>query len=294
MRRILTAAIAVIALTPGRMYCGVLSGDSLIVESRSVSVGATDVDVRLRFVNSLLATNLAFPLEVRSLSPGYLPTTACMTFDERMLNHLTGIQGAAQFPQKNGVCGESGEAAYWTPVSRDAGDTVAITGTTWGLLFVAIAMTIEQRLPPGADSLGSFIISFGLPDSAGAFEIDSTCTAPNNHVQYISLEGEYAEQDVAFVPGVVTVVSCGCEFHGDLDGSGGIDATDLAILIDYVFFGVGNPTTDPGCPHVDRGDVNCDGFDDALDITVLIDYINFGGAPPCDPCACDPYPSGCP
>ncbi|GAB4321938.1 MAG: hypothetical protein Kow0074_13100 [Candidatus Zixiibacteriota bacterium] len=92
----------------------------------------------------------------------------------------------------------------------------------------------------------------------------------------------------------MTVTSCACESHGDVEDDGVLDAVDLNSLIDHVFFGLGQPIQDASCPHVDRGDVNCDGFDDAIDVNYMIEAVFFNGPPACDPCACSPYPSSCP
>jgi hypothetical protein len=87
----------------------------------------------------------------------------------------------------------------------------------------------------------------------------------------------------------------GCASHGDVAGDdGALDAVDLQVLIDHIFFGGADPTTDQGCPHIDRGDFNCDGSDDAIDLSHLIDHVFFGGAGPCNPCACVSYPDNCP
>lgn len=87
----------------------------------------------------------------------------------------------------------------------------------------------------------------------------------------------------------------GCGSHGDVGGDDGvINALDLQVLIDHIFFGAPAPPTDPGCPHLDRGDFNCDGVDTAVDMAHMIDHIFFGGPPPCNPCACVSYPSDCP
>ncbi|MEW5873661.1 MAG: LamG-like jellyroll fold domain-containing protein [Candidatus Zixiibacteriota bacterium] len=75
---------------------------------------------------------------------------------------------------------------------------------------------------------------------------------------------------------------CDCPFQGDLNGDGFVDAVDLAILIDIVFFGAPD-VQDPCCPTT-RGDFNGDGFVDATDLAFLIDYVFFGGIGPTDPC----------
>jgi len=59
-----------------------------------------------------------------------------------------------------------------------------------------------------------------------------------------------------------------------LDDNTFIDATDLAIVIDVVFFG-GLDVSDPDCP-TSRSDFNADGFADATDLAMLIDHVFFG------------------
>jgi len=79
-------------------------------------------------------------------------------------------------------------------------------------------------------------------------------------------------------------ISCDCPFQGDLDANTFIDAVDLAMVIDIVFFGAPD-VMDPACPAT-RADFNADGFADAVDLAELIDHVFFGGAGPENPCAC--------
>lgn len=82
-----------------------------------------------------------------------------------------------------------------------------------------------------------------------------------------------------------TSVPClgGCPFQADLDASGFINAVDLAMLIDIVFFGASD-IQDANCPRT-RADFNADGVANAVDLALIIDHIFFGGAGPTDPCA---------
>lgn len=271
------------------------SGDSLIVASQTVAAGTSEVEIRIRLTNSIEARTVVVPLEVRSLEPGYLPVTARLSFDDRLDRYLTAIQLTSQYAEKDGTCYSSGAPAFWVPVSTETGETVEISGDPWGLLFFAIAFSPDQHIPPGADSIGSFVITFGLSENPGAFTIDTTCSAPDNHLEYVTFIGsELIVKPLVFTPGLVTVSPCDCGFHGDLNGSGAIGAADMTLLVNWIFFSVGPPPTDPGCPHVDRGDFNCDGMDNTIDLSLMIDHVNYGGAGPCNPCACDPYPSNCP
>lgn len=77
-------------------------------------------------------------------------------------------------------------------------------------------------------------------------------------------------------------VGCNCPFQADLDGSTTLNATDLTLLINIIFFG-GTNVQDPECPRT-RADFNADGVANATDLTLLINHIFFGGAGPVDPC----------
>lgn len=76
---------------------------------------------------------------------------------------------------------------------------------------------------------------------------------------------------------------CLCLYQGDVNADGFVDAVDLAVVIDIVFFGASD-VQDPACPKT-RADFNGDGVTDAVDLAILIDHVFFGGAGPTDPCA---------
>jgi len=147
----------------------------------------------------------------------------------------------------------------------------------------------QKRLPPGT---GPVALIYCGRDSAYTFDSDfglDTATlgalpprAPFQTV-FADLPGE-AFSPAAVLGATIAFSPCICPDHGDAGSGGGIDATDLAIVIDAVFFGGPMPPTDPQCPHIHRGDINCDNTFDAVDLAVYIDHIFFGGAPPCDPC----------
>ena len=63
---------------------------------------------------------------------------------------------------------------------------------------------------------------------------------------------------------------------------GFVDAIDLNLLIDCVFFNGDCPVTS-NCPTT-RADYNADGVPDAVDLNALIDHIFFNGPEPCNPC----------
>lgn len=96
--------------------------------------------------------------------------------------------------------------------------------------------------------------------------------------------------------GATITTTCCCRFQGDLDSSGFIDILDIISSIDYTFRYGPVPFQDPGCPE-HRGEVNCDQVPNAVDVITIIN-VAFRNYPQsttfCNPCDCNPYPTGCP
>jgi hypothetical protein len=126
----------------------------------------------------------------------------------------------------------------------------------------------------------------GAPVGASTIDVDSATTTSGTMTVNSLLFGFSAQPSGNFVPafgpGEINVNPCDCPFQSDFNADLFLDATDLAFMIDAVFFGGLDPS-DPLCP-TSRGDFNCDMFPDASDLAFLIDRVFFGGANPCDPC----------
>lgn len=65
--------------------------------------------------------------------------------------------------------------------------------------------------------------------------------------------------------------------YGDMNGDCVIDAVDLSLLIDFVFFAGAT------MPPPDRGEMNCTLGVDATDLAYMIDLVYFGGPAACNP-----------
>lgn len=91
-------------------------------------------------------------------------------------------------------------------------------------------------------------------------------------------------------------VACDCPSQGDWNDDGTICPLDVSFAINYVYRQRDSPPpSDPHCPAINRGDWDCDGDMDPDDFDLIVEYVYRGpGVGPCDPCACDPYPEGCP
>ncbi len=86
--------------------------------------------------------------------------------------------------------------------------------------------------------------------------------------------------------------TCDCPYQSDLDQNNLRDNVDLNVMITILFFN-GDNQQSPSCPAV-AIDFNCDGNPDNVDLNWMIDHLFFNGVGPCDPCACNSYPSDCP
>jgi len=88
----------------------------------------------------------------------------------------------------------------------------------------------------------------------------------------------------------------GCPFHGDPKPDGVLNVYDVVLTVDVAFRN-GGAIIDSTCPHAPAGrtDVDCNGLTNVIDLVRIID-VAFRGAPRnfCNPCACHPYPTGCP
>jgi hypothetical protein len=116
----------------------------------------------------------------------------------------------------------------------------------------------------------------------GEFEIDTTCTAPNNHLRFVESIPTNLPILPEFTKGVIRTVECECAYQQDYDEDTFITATDLAIMIDILFAGV--PDVQDYACVTSRTDVDCDGYGTPLDLNGMLYYLFAGGAAPCIPC----------
>lgn len=163
-----------------------------------------------------------------------------------------------------------------------------------GQLAMRVQAGGQSALPPGTGPLAR--VHYRVRNTAvpGDTAYLTTGTLGAYVLETTTLTAEFQP---VFHGATLTVVAppCDCSAHGDVaEDNGELNSVDLASLIDHVFFAGDTPPADPLCPHINRGDFDCNGEVNAVDLSHLIDAVFFGGAPPCDPCACSPYPSACP
>ncbi|MEW5874227.1 MAG: hypothetical protein AB1752_03485 [Candidatus Zixiibacteriota bacterium] len=145
----------------------------------------------------------------------------------------------------------------------DAGAVYVYSGQDWSLLWKVEGGSAGDVFGVCVELAGDITLD-GHPD----FLVGAFTTDPNGKIDAGS----------AYLFGC----PCDCPWQADLDATGFIDAVDLALVIDVVFFG-SSDIQDPSC-HTTRGDFNADGFADAVDLAFLIDHVFFGAPGPVDAC----------
>jgi hypothetical protein len=124
-------------------------------------------------------------------------------------------------------------------------------------------------------------------DRTIAFElvnVDSIRVNPSLYRNSMIVDGTYDVWQLA-----VGLPGCPFRTPGDADMSGALNATDIIILVNYVF--KGGPPADP-CPPA--GDANCDSNITSADVIFLVNHVFKGGpAPPCDLCTIYTEPWDC-
>jgi len=289
VRRAAIGVLALVTLMPVLSW----SANSITVESKTVYAGHPGSQIHILIENIPPLAGIDLPLIVRELTPGAFVTSMQLTFGDRLPytgGPLANIHGTWQVGDTTGKCGFDG--TVWDP---DFVDTLShpVLGAPMDLRFVRATGLGGSDLAAGADQTGSFIITADIGNTTGQFEIDTTCIL-SNHISCVIPSGtSYIPE---FTKGTITIVECDCPNSGDADLDGFITAVDLGLFIDCLFTcdfpNPGGTCPDTWSPYL--SDWDCDGFPTALDLGTMIDYLFTGGDGPCNPCACDPYPDGCP
>ncbi|MBD3297412.1 MAG: hypothetical protein GF341_02070 [candidate division Zixibacteria bacterium] len=141
-----------------------------------------------------------------------------------------------------------------------------------------------QLLPTGSGLAGRIHWSRTTTVTEELFTVDTSTTSSGSVVN-TTLFGTSSLEGDNFVPafdtGEIDAILCDCPSQGDISDDDVLDAVDLNMLIDIIFFNAPD-VQDPQCPDA-RSNLNCDAVSDAVDLNILIEVLFFNGSA-CDPC----------
>ncbi|MEW5701557.1 MAG: FG-GAP-like repeat-containing protein [Candidatus Zixiibacteriota bacterium] len=176
-------------LNPGTCNPGVPTpNNSVVVESKEVSPGATGVQVGVYVQNNTALNGLIIPLEIREVTPGaYIQNS----FNYEVTGRLAG----------SGVTQHSAKQHYRDPdtanlCSGPVSETFKFPGTATGTFFTSPSaimwsgvnsdqpcLAIGSDGSPGAGT-PSLTLTFDVTTTSGEFEIDTCCVLPANHLAF--------------------------------------------------------------------------------------------------------------
>ncbi len=195
----------------------------------SVEIGTYDqlapnstVDVKVKFTNDVEIGTIVCPFIIRSDSVGGFgaltaPTDMAIRWRERLTRPGTLDQivvnntypnEATNGPDNNGTCKgpeSSLPGGFKSPICDQ--DTLVDASCFEGLPMAVLCnrgVILGDQLPPGADVDGSLILEMTVNDVEGCFIVDTTCTNPANHLDFVQLNGTRIPIDL-FTAGYVCV-----------------------------------------------------------------------------------------
>ncbi|MBI3871947.1 MAG: hypothetical protein HY304_02590, partial [candidate division Zixibacteria bacterium] len=282
-RWILLAAVAV-GLLDGK---GIRADNSIVVESKWVAPGATDVAIGVFVSNASPIVALYLPLEIRSVTPGAFIADSLhfeLVRGSRVDSSPLGLSGGLpafihnyQFRSPAGVqCSGpiSGTYSLQNPSNADLISPDAILWTS----FVDLdpVPPWPSQLDPGEDPQGtanaSLRFRFDVTSTPGVFEIDTCCVVPAIHLSFF--DGYFTPILPEFTKSNIEITCCAC--HGDPRCDGITNIQDVVGTIDVAFRNRA-PQREPSCSQV-RTDVDCDGVTDIADVIRMVN-VAFGGSP---------------
>jgi hypothetical protein len=272
--------------------------NSVVIESKQVLPGATNLTVGVYFSNAIPIVALVLPLEFREIdASAYLQTVFVPQMNPagRMWHSPLGpehLYGPSATPIERKFDAPSG-----TPCSGPTSNTYQVTSNFLvpsspdGFLFETHSVGDEASEPdvdldpgmevPGVD-VPSYSFTFDVTNVSGQFEIDTCCVRPANHLMYVNRNTQAVP--VQFTKGIISI-GCFCRCHGDPECDGEADILDVVRAVNTAFRD-SPEVTDQDCTH-SRTDLDASGMTDVIDVARLIDLAMNNGQPEevvTDPC----------
>jgi hypothetical protein len=270
--------------------CEPLPG-GVVVESRTVQEGQQNVEIGVFVTNDVDLTGLVLPLEFRRVNAGsFIANSFSLNVQGRV-----GASGLTDFSVLQYYDSPDGFPACSGPVSRSYETGADSPGAEFysspsSVMWFGVNAT-NPCLTAGTDGTPetgtpSFVLTFDVSSMAGSFEIDTACVVPGNHLAMIECGAE-EPIDVSFAKGVITIIPCPCQCHGDPVCEGVTNVLDVIKAVGIAFRNEpAIPDPAPACPRTTT-DVTCDDVTNVLDVVAIID-VTFRNANPfttyCAPC----------
>lgn len=189
--------------------------NSVVVESKSIAQGGTaGVTIGIFLTNDIPIKNYVIPLEIRAVSGDAFITSLKRSIPSgtRLDGKLTGIRVSNQYEamdDTNCVAGgiPGGRQGFKTITSSVLDTDVPVVASPEALLY-SIGKIFDPDLPAGDDgATPQLLLTVTLGNSAGSFEIDSTCTSPANHLIFVKSTGTPSALLPNFTKGVISVLA---------------------------------------------------------------------------------------
>ena len=288
----LLLALAVFVCLPTRIN----AANHVYVESKTVVAGARNVEVGIYISNIPSVALVHMPFEIREVTPGsFIADTIEFRAGGRLLGNLhapVSLQYFATQEDSLGVVGCWWTRSYPDFVSPDMVHYVSLRGLVNTNLCLPSG---TDGVPPygddwvNPDASPSLKLRFDVSSVPGVFEIDSSCVGTDG-LRFASCYG-HTIFTPEFTKGIITIVPCACQCHGDPVCDGIRNVMDVVAVIDEAF-GAKSPISDSECGRKTRGDLNCDCQVSIVDVVKMIDVAMRGKVP--DSVLCDGCSGNCP
>lgn len=169
------------------LYDVALSANSVTVPSASLDPGQTGVVIPIHIVNDVTLRTVVAPLIIRSTIGGAFITSVKLGYGDRLPpgagQPLAEIVINNLFLTEDGNCLDGQPGGFGTIAFTDTMPH-PVAASPLGAIFARFNV-LGPALPPGADVTGSMRFTVDVGNVPGAFEIDTTCTDPGNHLLFI-------------------------------------------------------------------------------------------------------------
>jgi hypothetical protein len=281
------------------------AANAVIMESKWVESGGRDVQIGIYIANEDSLAGLVLPFEFRAIHVGAFITRALTIRANGRFAYLDSTAGDGSVIQKlyyprkriptNGYgafCPADSSGLVW---GWSRYDSLPDFVGEEAMMYVAVPFRL---MPPGDDILNeqsspSLVLEFDVTETGGAFIIDTICTQPSNHLEFLTMPTTFP-QDFSITPEFqrsIVLIGCDSECHGDPNCDGWCNIVDLVMSVSVAFKGAApfiDP--DPRCP-TENTDVNCDMVTNVIDIVKMINVQYRGASLDAEFCApCDHIP----